>query len=255
MRILRLMSLSRPRLSTSQLLWSQKAALHRDAVLKGTDCKIEAMMYAIDPMNPLKRPLLIFVPLPCLPRNGEIKILMPADAARCFACLHHHPAMEENPWQFVHVDPLAPKKRRKRRKLDPIEAQRSGQEAYRPREDTRFRKEPIGRVKIPGHTTAQAFKCVATSSSGDSPLARHVEQEEEAEESWATPLRQGVLQPSAIECGQLDDFDRYCLYSNGTRYDTSTASTIWCSLGVNIFFMWTPLAGSIIENSLFHYCA
>lgn len=169
--------------------------------------------------------------------------------------------MEGGSWQFVQVDPLAPKKRRKKRLLDSSANKRARLEAlasdkHPPHRHWTAQATPIGRPPRHAPDSPAPVNTTWTTQSDpvnclDDTIRSPVE---EAQHSEHPPDATDTETAARLDRSQLDDFDRYCLYSNGRKYQTPTASTMWCSLGVNIFFVWTPLASGIIENSLFHYC-
>jgi hypothetical protein len=170
--------------------------------------------------------------------------------------------MESATWQFVQVDPLAPKKRRKRRNPEPGQPKRTRLDSNLP-DVHQPHPHWTGRL-VP--TSAEVGTLFESFSRRQPATATHdtcpqhpkdgarSEERESLESDFGTPAEMLCGFDGTLDRSQLDDFDRYCLYANGTTYQNPTASTVWCSLGVNIFFMWTPLATSMIENSLFHYC-
>jgi hypothetical protein len=160
--------------------------------------------------------------------------------------------MAEIGWQFIQVDPLAPKKRRQRRRRETgpskkVKLQIGGDLGL---------AEYITDREYGAYTPAEedVSSIASANSHRGNRYNENIDVEQGQERASGEELPSVKDQTEDVDYSQLDDFDRFCLYSGGSQCSLPTASTTWCSLEVNVFLMWTPLANSIIENSLFHYC-
>ena len=128
-------------------------------------------------------------------------------------------AVDPESWKFVQVDPAAPKKRRKRRKIIPVEAAAT----------EGIRSGPSTSVTLL-HSQYDCSDCQEFHQPGSS-----------------TPISEGDSQYP----DQLSDFDRFILLSN----EEEDVGMRWTDLfGENKFTSWTPLATTPIESALFDFC-
>lgn len=133
-------------------------------------------------------------------------------------------------WTFVQVDPTAPKKRRKRRKVSPAPAQQD--------------REAAGelQVSLPTNLLPPAPTSTYERDFGDNDIPSRGD----------TPVRS--LEERGL-ARSMTDFERFLILSNENGGGQEVEMLDWTELfGENLFTPWTPMATTPIESALFDFC-
>lgn len=131
-------------------------------------------------------------------------------------------------WTFVQVDPTAPKKRRKRRKVSPNAATVAPEPETSPGDNNQI----VDQVYSPTSFTADPY-------------------EGPTHDAIVTRLPQEAQQG---DLGGMDDFERFISLSDAQDAQSGEGMN-WTDLfGENLFTPWTPMATTPVESALFDFC-